>query len=71
MKQSSEYSEFIEYLENSRLCLFETDTVVGLGCKILSDGKVNPKVNEIYNIKTRSHDKALPWLISSVNMLHD
>lgn len=71
MKQSNTYSDFIKELNAGRVCAFETDTVVGLGCKILLNGKSNEAINSIYNIKSRSHSKALPWLISSKNMLDE
>ena len=71
MKSSSKYNDFIEYLNDGKLCLFETDTVVGLACKILNDGKINNNIQRIYDTKNRSHDKALPWLISSKEMLNE
>lgn len=60
MKQSSKYSDLIEYLNDGKVCLFETDTVVGIGCKILKDSKTNENINRIYEIKNREKSKALP-----------
>ena len=71
MNRSSKYTDFIEELNAGHVCAFETDTVVGLGCKILDNGKTNENVNSIYSIKSRSHTKALPWLISSKHMLEE
>lgn len=71
MKQSNTYSDFIKELNAGHVCAFETDTVVGLGCKILDESKTNDNINSIYSIKSRSHTKALPWLISSKAMLEE
>ena len=60
MKMSSEYNQFIEKLNEGKLCLFETDTVVGLACTILCDGKINNNIQRIYNVKKRNQSKALP-----------
>ena len=60
MKLSSKYNDFIEYLNDGKLCLFETDTVVGVACTIISEGKINNNIERIYNIKNRSQNKALP-----------
>ena len=60
MKSSSKYSDFIEYLNAGKLCVFETDTVVGVACTILNDGKTNNSIQRIYDIKNRTRDKALP-----------
>lgn len=71
MKHSSKYSEFIENLNAGKICVFETDTVAGVACKIINDGKVNINIERIYNIKNRNSNKALPWLISSKEMLDE
>lgn len=71
MKSSSKYSEFIEYLNAGKICVFETDTVVGIACKIINNGKLNNNIERIFNIKNRSKDKAFPWLISSKEMLNE
>lgn len=71
MKQSSKYSDFIEFLNDGKICVFETDTVVGIGCKIFNDGIINSKVQEIFNIKKRKNTKTFPWLISSEKMLNE
>ena len=60
MKMSSEYNLFIEKLKEGKLCLFETDTVAGVACNILNEGKVNNNIERIYNIKNRNLNKALP-----------
>lgn len=71
MKSSSKYSDFIEYLQAGKICLFETDTVVGIGCKIMCDGKINSNIEKIFNIKKRNSNKTFPWLISSEKMLNE
>lgn len=71
MKLSYKYNEFIEFLNTGKICLFETDTVVGVGCRIIYEGKINNNIQRIFNIKNRSQDKALPWLISSKEMLDE
>lgn len=71
MKRSNKYSELIENLNNGKVCLFETDTVVGIGCKIIKDGCLNPNINRIFDIKSRSKNKTFPWLISSKKMLNE
>lgn len=71
MKTSDQYLDFIESLKKGQICVFETDTVVGIGCLINVNGKVNPNIDRIFDIKKRPKDKPLPWLVSSNNMLID
>lgn len=71
MKSSSKYSDFIEYLQAGKICLFETDTVVGIGCKTMHEGKKNNNIEKIFNIKKRNNNKTFPWLISSEIMLNE
>ena len=71
MKSSSKYSEFIENLQAGKICLFETDTVVGIGCKTIHEGKINTNIEKIFNIKKRNSSKTFPWLISSEIMLNE
>ena len=65
MLKSSKYLDFVENLKSGNICVFETDTVVGIGCRYFIDGFVNDNVKKIFDIKNRSLDKPLPWLISS------
>lgn len=60
MQQSSKYPDLIKNLNEGKICLFETDTVVGIGCKILKEAKTNDNVQRIFDIKNRKADKALP-----------
>lgn len=69
MKKSDKYNEFVEAVSEGKICIFETDTVVGLGCSIFVDNKLNKNFEKIYELKKRPKDKAFPWLISSVQML--
>lgn len=71
MNSSNKYQDFLENLNKGNICVFETDTVVGIGAKIFIDNNINENIKKIYKIKNRSNTKALPWLISSQNMLNE
>lgn len=71
MQKSEKYFDFIEALNNGKVCVFETDTVVGIGCVINFNGQINSNIEKIFDIKKRSKDKPLPWLVSSKNMLDE
>lgn len=73
IKSSDKYTDLVQNLNDGKICIFETDTVVGIACKIFlqnsSLNSINPNVKRIFNIKKRDLDKSLPWLISSKKML--
>ncbi|MDO5328717.1 MAG: L-threonylcarbamoyladenylate synthase [Coriobacteriia bacterium] len=52
-------------LKNGDICIFETDTVVGIGCIPTSKN-----LNKIYEIKNRPLEKKLPWLVADLNMAY-
>ena len=60
MKTSSKYTDFIKNLNEGNICLFETDTVVGIGCKIFHEKQINNKIFDIFDIKKRSKNKPFP-----------
>lgn len=69
MQNQLEYENFVDNLKKGNICIFETDTVVGIGCSILKNNKINKNINKIFKIKNRKKEKKLPWLISSEEML--
>lgn len=61
MKQSNKYSDFTQALKAGKVCVFETDTVVGIACVLFVDGNINlNSINKIYRIKQRDTSKSLP-----------
>lgn len=72
MKKSSQNIDLINHLSNGDVCIFETDTVVGIACAIFLQNnhkKTNININKIFKIKNRDKNKKLPWLISNTKML--
>lgn len=69
MLKSAEYLDFKKNLNAGNVCVFETDTVVGIGC--IAEFSNSQNINKIYKIKHRSKIKALPWLVSSKKMLEN
>lgn len=73
MEYSNKYLDFVKALISGKICIFETDTVVGIACTVFSPIKnknINININKIFEIKNRSKNKKLPWLISSKDMLY-
>lgn len=70
MESSSKYSDFFEAIQSGKICIFETDTVVGIGCKIISNNKNNLNIDKIFKIKNREKSKSLPLLMSSIDMVN-
>lgn len=68
MLSSNYYTDFLQAINRGYVCVFETDTVVGIGCKIIVDNKANSNIKKIFKIKNRSKSKPLPLLISSESM---
>lgn len=62
MQTSSNPSELIASLNKGKICIFETDTVVGIACTpyLNNNTLLNDNINRIFNIKKRSLDKPLP-----------
>lgn len=60
MISSSKNSEFLNHIKNGNICIFETDTVVGIGCSIVKNNQLNKNIDEIFKIKKRSVEKKLP-----------
>ena len=56
----------IEVLLNSRVILYPTDTVWGIGC----DATSIDAVDKIFKLKNRVESKSLVVLVSSIEMLH-
>lgn len=57
----------IEILRNRGIGIFPTDTAFGIGCRI--DNK--DSVQRLFEIRNRPHDKAVPVLVSSVEMAQE
>lgn len=76
MKFSSKYSDFVKHLQKGEICIFETDTVVGIACTIYKDfissksKSLNSNIERIFQLKKRSYEKKLPLLVSDIEMLN-
>ena len=61
MIKSDRYEDFKNHILNGDICIFETDTVVGIGCLVTSE-----KLPKIYKIKNRPLEKKLPVLVNNI-----
>lgn len=64
MKKTWDYKEAAEILKNGGVGVFPTDTAYGIGCRI-DDEKA---VGRLFKLRKRSETKAVPVLVSSVDM---
>lgn len=64
MIKSDKYEDFEKHLLNGDICIFETDTVVGIGC--IQSSK---KFSKIYKIKNRPLDKKIPVLVNNLDYI--
>lgn len=71
MNTSLEFKNFLSAVEDGQVCVFETDTVVGIGCKAFIGRQINPNTKKIFAIKKRDISKPLPLLFGSVDMVKD
>lgn len=60
-------AETIKYLNDSKIILYPTDTIWGIGC----DATNKEAVNKIYKIKNRVESKSLIILVDSIKMLKE
>lgn len=59
--QQNQIKEISETIINGEIIALPTDTVYGLACKFNDDNAIN----EIYQVKRRAYNKALPILVGS------
>lgn len=65
MASAEDIAKAAAVLATGKAVVFPTDTVYGLGVAV----GLSPSPDEIYRIKRRDADKAIPWLVGSASAL--
>ena len=79
-KSSDSVSKLADALYSGKVCVFETDTVIGIACSVFPFNKNltleesiktgHASYEKIYQIKNRDKSKQLPWMLYDENDLN-
>lgn len=62
-----EINKAVDVLNSGGIVIFPTDTAYGIGCRIDNE----EAIERLFKIRRRPHDKAVPVLVSSVQMARE